>query len=137
MKILSIDLETYSSEDISKTGVYRYASADDFEILLFGYAVDGGDIHVIDLAMGETIPQDIIAALQDDSVIKTAFNANFERVCLSRFLGLPIGDYLDPESWRCTMIASAYNGLPLSLAGVGAVLGLEKQKLEEGKELIR
>lgn len=137
MKILSIDLETYSSEDISKTGVYRYASADDFEILLFGYAVDGGDIHVIDLAMGETIPQDIIAALQDDSVIKTAFNANFERVCLSRFLGLPIGDYLDPESWRCTMITSAYNGLPLSLAGVGAVLGLEKQKLEEGKELIR
>ena len=137
MKILSIDLETYSSEDISKTGVYRYASADDFEILLFGYAVDGGEIHVVDLTMGETIPQDIIAALQDDSVIKTAFNANFERVCLSRFLGLPIGDYLDPESWRCTMIASAYNGLPLSLAGVGAVLGLEKQKLEEGKELIR
>ena len=137
MKILSIDLETYSSEDISKTGVYRYASADDFEILLFGYAVDGGEIHVVDLAMGETIPQDVIAALQDDSVIKTAFNANFERVCLSRFLGLPIGYYLDPESWRCTMIASAYNGLPLSLAGVGAVLGLEKQKLEEGKELIR
>lgn len=137
MKILSIDLETYSSEDISKTGVYRYASADAFEILLFGYAVDGGEIHVVDPAMGETIPQDIIAALQDDSVIKTAFNANFERVCLSRFLGLPIGDYLDPESWRCTMIASAYNGLPLSLAGVGAVLGLEKQKLEEGKELIR
>lgn len=137
MKILSIDLETYSSEDISKTGVYRYASADDFEILLFGYAVDGGEIHVVDLAMGETIPQDVIVALQDDSVIKTAFNANFERVCLSRFLGLPIGDYLDPESWRCTMIASAYNGLPLSLAGVGAVLGLEKQKLEEGKELIR
>lgn len=137
MKILSIDLETYSSEDISKTGVYRYASADDFEILLFGYAVDSGEIHVVDLAMGETIPQDVIAALQDDSVIKTAFNANFERVCLSRFLGLPIGDYLDPESWRCTMIASAYNGLPLSLAGVGAVLGLEKQKLEEGKELIR
>ena len=137
MKILSIDLETYSSEDISKTGVYRYASADDFEILLFGYAVDGGEIHVVDLAMGETIPQDVIVALQDDSVIKTAFNANFERVCLSRFLGLPIGDYLDPESWRCTMIASAYNGLPLSLAGVGAVLGLEKQKPEEGKELIR
>ena len=137
MKILSIDLETYSSEDISKTGVYRYASANDFEILLFGYAVDGGEIHVVDLAMGETIPQDVIAALQDDSVIKSAFNANFERVCLSRFLGLPIGDYLDPESWRCTMIASAYNGLPLSLAGVGAVLGLEKQKLEEGKELIR
>ena len=137
MKMLSIDLETYSSEDITKTGVYRYASADDFEILLFGYAVDGGEIHVVDLAMGETIPQDIVAALEDDSVIKTAFNANFERVCLSRFLGLPIGDYLDPESWRCTMIASAYNGLPLSLAGVGAVLGLEKQKLEEGKELIR
>ena len=137
MKMLSIDLETYSSEDITKTGVYRYASADDFEILLFGYAVDGGEIHVVDLAMGETIPKDILAALEDDSVIKTAFNANFERVCLSRFLGLPIGDYLDPESWRCTMIASAYNGLPLSLAGVGAVLGLEKQKLEEGKELIR
>lgn len=137
MKMLSIDLGTFSSEDISKTGVYRYASAADFELLLFGYAVDGGEVYVVDLAMGETIPQDIIAALEDDSVIKTAFNANFERVCLSRFLRLPIGDYLDPESWRCTMIASAYNGLPLSLAGVGAVLGLEKQKLEEGKELIR
>ena len=116
MKMLSIDLETYSSEDITKTGVYRYASADDFEILLFGYAVDGGEIHVVDLAMGETIPKDVLAALEDDSVIKTAFNANFERVCLSRFLGLPIGNYLDPESWRCTMIASAYNGLPLSLS---------------------
>lgn len=152
MKTLSIDIETYSSADLSKCGVYRYCEAADFDILLFGYAADGGDVHVVDLARGEQIPSRIISALTDPGILKTAFNAQFERVCLSRWMkchGYPlhnesyaapgdhVSDYLDPASWRCTMVWSAYLGLPLSLAGAGAVLGLEKKKLESGKDLIK
>ena len=153
MESLSIDLETRSSVDIGKSGVYRYAEAEDFAILLFGYAVDGGTVEVIDIANGEQIPQEILDALTDDNIIKWAFNANFERVCLSRYLsdlGIdldPFRDnhplskecarFLSPHSWRCTMVWSAYMGLPLSLAAVGRVLGLEEQKMTEGKALIR
>ncbi len=155
MKTISIDIESYSSYDLQKCGVYKYAESPDFEILLFGYSVDGSEVQVISLAEGESIPADIMDALTDDAVQKWAFNANFERVCLSRFLkdkGLsldPFADnhhsvsvlgkakYLNPESWRCSMVWSAYMGLPLSLEGAGAVLGLEKQKLTQGKELIR
>ncbi len=137
MKHLNVDIESYSSENLAKSGVFRYCEADDFEILLFGYSVDGGPVQVVDLARGEKIPHEILQALTDRRVVKWAFNAAFERICLSRFLGLPTGTYLDPSSWRCTMIWSAYLGLPLSLMGVGAVLGLEKQKLSEGKDLIR
>ena len=137
MKTLSIDIETYSSADLGKCGVYKYAEDPDFGILLFGYAADGGEVHVIDLALGEKIPAAILTALTDETVTKYAFNASFERVCLSRFLGLPTGEYLDPASWRCTMVWAAYMGLPLSLQGVGAVLNLDKQKLSEGKELIK
>jgi len=153
MKNLEIDIETYSSIDLSKCGVYKYAEAEDFEILLFGYSVDGGEVVVVDLAAGESIPAEVVDALTDDAVTKWAFNAAFERVCLSRYLsdqGIsldPFHDnhplsqecarYLNPESWKCSMIWSAYLGLPLSLEGVGAVLGLEKQKLSEGKDLIR
>lgn len=137
MKTLSIDLETYSSADIGKTGVYRYCEEPDFEILLFAYSVDGESVQQVDLACGEQIPMEIRAALEDPSVAKWAFNAGFERVCLSRYLGLPSGTYLDPQQWRCSMTWSAYLGLPLSLAGVGAVLQLEKQKLESGKDLIK
>ncbi|EKY01074.1 hypothetical protein HMPREF9163_00336, partial [Selenomonas sp. oral taxon 138 str. F0429] len=144
MKSLSIDLETRSSVDIGKSSVYRYTEAEDFAILLFGYSVDGGAVQVIDLVRGERIPQEILDALADDSVIKWAFNANFERVCLSRYLSdfgmLRIAEdarFLSPHSWRCTMVWSAYMGLPLSLAGVGRVLGLEEQKMNEGKALIR
>lgn len=137
MRTLSIDIESFSSVNLQKSGVYKYASSDDFEILLFGYSVDGGEVQVVDLALGETIPQEILEALKDDEVIKWAFNASFERICLSAFLGMPVGEYLSPESWRCSMIWSATLGLPLSLEGVGAVLGLEKQKLTEGKNLIK
>lgn len=137
MKNISIDIETFSDQPIQKTGVYRYAESDAFEILLFAYSIDGGDIQIVDLACGEKIPQDIIDALTDDTVTKWAFNANFERVCLSRYLGYPVGEYLSPSSWRCSMVWSAAMGLPLSLEGVGAVLGLEKQKLTEGKDLIK
>ena len=153
MKTLSIDIETYSSANLSKTGVYRYVEAPDFEILLFGYSVDSGPVQAVDLACGEEIPEDILDALTDDAVVKWAFNANFERICLSRYLSSlgisldPFHDnhplsqecawYLNPEGWRCTMIWSATMGLPLSLEGVGAVLGLEKQKLTEGKDLIK
>ena len=153
MKSISIDLETRSSVDISKSGVYRYAEAEDFAILLFGYSVDGGTVEVIDIANGEWIPQEILDALTDESIIKWAFNANFERVCLSRYLsdlGIaldPFRDnhplskecarFLSPRSWRCTMVWSAYMGLPLSLATVGRVLRLEEQKMTEGKALIR
>lgn len=151
MKALSIDIETYSNVELPKCGVYKYAEAPDFDILLFGYSADGGPVQVVDLASGETIPAEIIAALTDDSVTKWAFNAQFERICLSRWLrdhggfdnigySIPedsVGNYLDPAAWKCTMIWSAYMGLPLSLEGVGAVLGLGKQKLTEGKELIR
>ena len=137
MKTLSIDIETYSSANLAKCGVYRYVEAPDFEVLLFGYSVDGGPIKVVDLACGEKIPAEIISALADDSVIKWAFNATFERICLSRFLGMPTGDYLNPESWHCSMIWAAVMGLPLSLEGAGAVLNLQKQKITEGKDLIR
>ena len=128
---LSIDIETYSSSDLSKTGVYRYVESKDFEILLFAYSLDGGEVQVVDLARGEKIPSAILAFLEDDKCIKWAFNAAFERVCLSRFLGYPSGIYLNPKSWRCTMIWSATLGLPLSLEGVGKVLQLDKQKLSE------
>lgn len=137
MKTLSIDIETYSSINLQKAGVYRYVEAPDFEILLFSYSADGGEVLVVDLAQGETIPLEVIAALKDDAVTKWAFNAAFERICLSRYLGYPTGDYLEPDSWHCSMIWAATMGLPLSLEGVGAVLGLEKQKLTEGKELIK
>ena len=137
MQTLSIDLETYSDQPLAKTGVYRYVESPDFEILLFAYSVDGGPVRQIDLACGEKIPSEILCALEDDKVIKWAFNANFERICLSRFLGYPTGDYLEPDSWKCSMVWAAYMGLPLSLEGSGAVLGLEKQKLAEGKDLIK
>lgn len=137
MKYLSIDIETYSSENLAKCGVYRYCQSPDFEVLLFGYSADGGPVKVIDLANGETIPDEILCALVDDKVIKWAFNAQFERICLSRYLGGSVGTYMDPSSWQCTMVWAATLGLPLSLEGVGAVLGLEKQKLKEGKDLIR
>lgn len=137
MKTLSIDIETYSDVPLQKTGVYRYCESPNFEILLFAYSVDNAPVEVVDLACGEKIPEEVLAALEDEAVIKWAFNASFERLCLSRFLGYPTGEYLDPESWRCSMIWSATMGLPLSLEGVGAVLGLEKQKLTEGKDLIK
>jgi len=137
LRTISIDIESYSSVDLAKSGVYRYIESSDFEILLFGYSIDGGDIEVIDLASGEKLPEEIQSALTDPSITKWAFNAQFERICLSKWLGLPNGQYLSPESWRCTMVWSAYMGLPLSLEGSGAVLGLEKQKVSEGKELIR
>lgn len=137
MQTLSIDLETYSDQPLAKTGVYRYVESPDFEILLFAYSVDGGSVQQIDLACGEKIPSEILSALEDETVTKWAFNANFERICLSRFLGYPTGDYLEPDSWKCSMVWAAYMGLPLSLEGAGAVLGLEKQKLAEGKDLIK
>ena len=137
MKSLNIDIETYSSVNLAKSGVYRYVEAPDFEILLFGYSVDGSAVQVIDLACGEKIPAEILGTLTDESVTKWAFNAGFERVCLSRYIGLPTGEYIAPSSWRCSMVWAATMGLPLSLEGVGAVLGLEKQKLTEGKELIK
>ena len=137
MKTLSIDIETYSSVNLAKSGVYRYAASSDFEILLFGYSVDGAPVEVVDLARGEKIPPDILEALTDPTVTKWAFNAQFERVCLSRYLKYPTGQYLDPSAWHCTMVWVATLGLPLSLEGVGAVLGLEKQKFKEGKDLIR
>lgn len=149
--ILSIDIETFSSIDLAKCGVYKYSESSDSEVLLFAYSVDGGPVIVIDVANGEPIPDEILQALVDDSVIKWAFNAAFERVFLSIWLkrnypelfcsySIPedsVGKYLSPSSWRCSMIWSAYMGLPLSLEGVGAVLGLEEQKLKEGKDLIR
>lgn len=149
MENLSIDLETFSSVDLKKCGVYKYAESDDFEILLFGYSVDGGEVQVVDLAQGETIPDAVLSALTDETVTKWAFNAQFERVCLSRYLrdkginvnpgktGKSEGLFLNPCSWHCTMIWSATLGLPMSLENVGAVLGLDKQKLTEGKNLIK
>ena len=133
MRFISIDIESYSDVDLSKCGVYKYSSSPNFEILLFGYSVDGGDVRVVDLCQGEEIPAEILKALSDESVTKWAFNAMFERVCLSNYLG----EWLEPESWKCSMVWSATLGLPLSLENVGAVLGLEKQKLSEGKDLIR
>lgn len=149
MENLSIDLETFSSVDLKKCGVYKYAESDDFEILLFGYSVDGSEVKVVDLAQGETIPDAVLSALTDETVTKWAFNAQFERVCLSRYLrdkginvnlgktGKSEGLFLNPCSWHCTMIWSATLGLPMSLESVGAVLGLDKQKLTEGKSLIK
>lgn len=133
MKTISIDIETYSSVNLAKSGVYKYSESDDFEILLFAYSVDGSEVKVVDLAMGEKIPLPIINALTDENIIKWAFNAQFERICLSKYIGKP----MSAKSWRCTMVWAAALGLPLSLEGVGAVLGLEKQKITEGKELIR
>ena len=151
MKELSIDLETYSDIDISKCGAYKYAESDNFEILLFGVSVDNGPVAVYDLTSGDEIPAEILAALSDENVTKWAFNASFERVCLSNWLrkhhpkyfktyntqGDPVQNFLDPASWKCTMIWSAYMGLPLSLEGVGAVLKLQNQKMKEGKDLIK
>lgn len=137
MNDIYIDLETYSSVNLTKSGVYKYVDSADFEILLFGYSIDSAPVEVVDLAMGEQIPTAVITALTDPNVRKWAFNAQFERVCLSKHLGLPTGIYLDPSSWYCTMVWGATLGLPLSLETVGAVLGLEKQKLKEGKDLIR
>lgn len=137
MKTINIDIETFSSINISKSGVYKYVESEDFEVLLFAYSIDGGKTEIVDIASGEKLSEDIIQALLDDNVIKWAFNAQFERICLSRFLKLTKGTYLNPKSWRCTMIRSAYMGLPFSLEGVGKVLGLEKQKLIEGKDLIK
>lgn len=133
MQSISIDIESFSDVDLKKSGVYKYAASPAFEILLFGYAVDGGAVQVVDLVCGEKIPAEIIAALSDESVTKWAFNAMFERVCLSSYLG----EWLEPEGWHCTMVWSSTLGLPRSLEDVGAVLGLEKQKLTEGKDLIR
>ena len=149
MENLSVDLETFSSVDLKKCGVYKYAESDDFEILLFGYSVDGSEVKVVDLAQGETIPEVVLSALTDETVTKWAFNAQFERVCLSRYLrdkGINVNPgktgkseslFLNPCSWHCTMIWSATLGLPMSLESVGAVLGLDKQKLTEGKNLIK
>ncbi len=137
IKTLSVDIETFSSNDLAKCGVYKYVEIEDFEVLLFAYSVNHGPVSVIDLVSGEEIPEEIMNALTDDSVQKWAFNANFERVCLSRYLGYPTGQYLNPDSWYCTMVWSASIGLPLSLESVGKVLGLTNQKLKEGKSLIR
>ena len=137
MKTLSIDIETFSSAPLTKCGVYKYVEAPDFDILLFSFSADNCPVQTIDLACGEKLPEEIKAALTDKSVTKWAFNASFERICLSRYLGLPTGEYLDSAQWHCSMIWAATMGLPLSLEGVGTVLGLEKQKLTEGKDLIK
>ena len=148
---LSIDIETYSDVNLQKCGVYKYAQSPNFEILLFGVSVNGGDVMVYDLAQGDTLPMKILMALTDNTVTKWAFNASFERICLSIWLkrnysmqfhsyGVSedtVGDYLDPAAWKCSMIWAAYMGLPLSLAGTGAVLKLDEQKVKEGKDLIR
>lgn len=153
MKTISIDIETFSNVNLAKCGVYKYAESPAFEILFFGYSVDGGEVQVVYLAQGEHIPDVILDALTDESVTKWVFNANFERVCLSRYLcdlGMsldPFRDhhplyldcarFLNPAGWKCSMVWSAYMGLPLSLEGAGAVLKLDSQKIKEGKDLIR
>ena len=143
IKTLSIDIETRSSIDLNKCGVYRYAESDDFDILLFAVSADEGPVTVYDLACGDKLPKNIVASLADDNVTKWAFNASFERICISEWLRrhhpecLGGRRYLDPSSWRCDLVLAAYNGLPLSLAQVGAVLGLEQQKMKEGRDLIR
>lgn len=134
MKELAIDIETYSSNDIARGGVYKYAEAEDFTILLFAYCIDGGEVHCIDLAQGETIPPEIVEALRDPNVVKTAFNATFERVCISRYFGWSL---MDPAQWKCTMVRAARMGLPLSLEQCGEVLRLAEGKMKEGKALIR
>lgn len=151
MRELDIDIETYSSVDLPKAGVYKYSESEDFDVLLFAYAVDGGPVQVVDLIQGEEIPEEILAALTDDSVIKWAHNCAFERVCLSAYLrryypryfrsySIPedsVGNYLDPAAWRCSMIWASYLGLPRSLKGVGAILKLTEQKMEEGTDLVK
>ena len=142
IKTLSIDLETRSSIDISKAGVYKYAESPDFNILLFGVSVNGGPVIVYDLACSDVIPDEILAALSDPGIIKWAYNASFERVCISIWLRRNYpqyfsGDYINPSSWKCSMVWAAYNGLPFGLERVGAALGLEQQKLKEGRDLIR
>ena len=151
IQYLSIDLETRSGTDLTKSGVYRYVEDADFDILLFGYSINGGDVSVVDVASGEQIPEEILQAIVDESVVKWAYNATFERVCLSAWLrrnrpdlfasySIPedsVGNYLNPVSWRCSMIWAAYIGLPLSLEGVGSVLKLQNQKMSEGKALIK
>lgn len=151
MKNISIDIETFSDVDLNKCGVYKYTESDEFEILLFGYSVDGGEVCITDLAGGETIPDEILKALTDEKVTKWAFNASFERICLSKYLrrnypqyfksynsdDIALKRYLNPASWKCTMVWSAYMGLPLSLKAVGEVLKLSQQKMDEGKALIR
>lgn len=137
IRTLEIDIETYSDVSLMDCGQYRYVESPSFEVLLFAYSINDGPVEVIDLASGDELPDSIRKALEDDGVIKIAHNAAFERVCLSRFLGYPTGKYLDPESWRCSMVMAAYNGLPLSLKGVGEALNLDAQKMTEGKDLIR
>lgn len=148
---ISIDLETYIDVDIKKGCVYRYSESENFEILLFAVSINNGPVTVYDLTSGDTLPDDILDALTNDNIIKWAFNASFERICLfnrlrqnypERFVSYSIPEdtvrnYLNPESWRCSMVWSAYMGLPLSLEGVGAVLGLKDMKMKEGKNLIR
>jgi DNA polymerase len=139
MHVISIDIETFSDIDLGKCGVYRYAESPSFDILLFSYSIDDGQIKLIDLASGEKLPEEIINALINGSIIKTAFNANFERVCLMKYLCRILGEkvYLDPSSWRCSEVQAAMLGLPLHLEGVAQVLKLEEQKMSEGKTLIR
>ena len=131
--IMGLDLETYSSAPLPKCGVYRYCDAPDFEILLFSYAFDDEPIQTIDLASGDVLPQEVISALEDPNIIKVAYNAQFERVCLSRYLG----HWLDPHQWRCTMVMAAYLTLPGRLADAAVALGTTEKKMEEGKDLIR
>ena len=151
IKELSIDLETYSDIDLKKSGVYRYAESPHFEILLFGYSVNNGPVMVVDLAQSECIPTDILAALSDEQITKWAYNASFERVCLSYWLrrncpeyfrsySIPedtVGNYLSPASWKCSRIWGAYMGLPLNLKDIGTILKLSGQKMAEGKDLIK
>lgn len=132
-RILEMDIETFSDVDLIKCGVYAYADSPAFEVLLFAYSFDGGETRVIDLAQGEELPGEVAEAVFDGSVVKTAFNANFERTCLSKHFGR----YLPPDSWHCSAVQAAVLALPRSLEDVGAVLGLDEQKMKEGKELIR
>ena len=151
INMITIDIETKSDKDISKCGIYAYTDTPYFDILLFAYSIDGQPVQVVDMANGEEIPENVLAALVDENVIKRAFNVNFERVCLSKYLrkNYPqyfqsysidedtVGDFLNPESWHCSMIHARTLGLPSSLAEVGKVLGIEQQKMTEGKALVK
>lgn len=137
IRSMSIDIETYSWTNLPKSGVYRYAEDPAFQILLFSYGIDGGPVQQVDLASGERIPEEIVEAIRSPEVIKWAFNASFERICLSRYLGLPTGEYLNPSFWRCSMVWCGTLGLPMSLEGAGAIIKLSNQKLKEGRDLIR
>ena len=132
-RVLEMDIESYSDVDLIKCGVYAYADSPAFEILLFAFSFDGGETQIIDLAQGEQFPEDVVDAIFDVSVTKTAYNANFERTCLSKHFGR----YLPPESWHCSAVQASMLALPRSLEDVGRVLGLDEQKMKEGKELIR